>query len=457
MRDSKNTLTSGSIYLPLIRFMLPVILATFLQALYGAVDLIVIGQFISTDPLVTQNATAAVGTGSMIMVLITYIISGLTMGVTVTLGKCIGANDRAGATRTVGAAIGVFAVFADVLTIIMELGAPLFAKWMNAPDVELTVQYVRICSAGLIFITAYNATSGLFRGIGNSALPLVFVAVASVVNIVLDLLLVCVIPLGVSGVAIATVTAQAVSVLLSLLVMGKTKLPFDVSFKTIRFHKKETGLILGTGVPLALQDFLTNLSFVVINSVANHLGSDPAAWAAIASGYSVDNKLTTFMMILPTAFLQSMSVFTAQNMGARQPERIQKGLRYMTCTALMVGLLLALICFFGGELLASIFINDQASILYAAQYLKGFAADMLVGCTVLMLLGYFNGSGHSKFVMLQGLFSAFCVRIPVVLFLSAQADVTLVHLGLGCAAASYSSLLLCVAFLLFHRRSKTMK
>lgn len=379
------------------------------------------------------------------------------MGATVTLGKYIGAEGREGATRTVGAAIGVFAVFAVVLTVIMELGAPLFARWMNAPDVDLTVQYVRICSAGLIFITAYNATSGLFRGIGNSVLPLIFAAVASVVNIVLDMLLVCVIPLGVSGVAIATVTAQAVSVLLSLLVMRKTELPFDVSLKTIRFHRRETGFILGTGIPLALQDFLTNLSFVVINSVANHLGSDPAAWSAIASGYSVDNKLTTFMMILPTAFLQSMSVFTAQNIGAGKPERIRKGLRYMTCTAMGAGLLLALTCFFGGELLSSVFTNDRASILYATQYLKGFAADMLVSCTVLMLLGYFNGSGHSKFVMLQGLFSAFCVRIPVVLFLSTQSDVTLVHLGLGCAAASYSSLLLCVGFFALLHRQRTIR
>lgn len=129
----------------------------------------------------------------------------------------------------------------------------------------------------------------------------------------------------------------------------------------------------------------------------------------------------------------------------------------MTCTALAAGLVLACTCFFGGELLASVFTNDQASILYAAQYLKGFAADMLVGCTVLMLLGYCNGSGHSKFVMLQGLFGAFCVRIPVVLLLGTLSDVTLVHLGLGCAAASYSSLLLCVGFFVFRYRSKTMK
>lgn len=219
-----------------------------------------------------------------------------------------------------------------------------------------------------------------------------------------------------------------------------------MNFKKIRFHAKETKLILGTGIPLAAQDFLTNISFVVINSVANSLGSDPTVWTAIASGYSVDNKLTTFMMILPVAFLQSMSVFTAQNIGAKKPERIRKGFRYMIFTTAGAGALLAVLCFFGGGMLASIFTNDAETIMYAAQYLKGFAADMLVGCTVLMMLGYFNGSGHSTFVMFQGLFSAFCIRIPAVLLLSKMANVTLVHLGLGCAAASYSSLIICIVF-----------
>lgn len=457
MSESQNPLTSGPIYKPMMKFMLPVMFATFLQALYGAVDLLVIGRFVSTDPLIIQNATAAVGIGSMIMVLITYIISGLTMGVTVTLGRFIGANKREGATRTVSSAIGIFVIFAIALTMVMELGAPLFAQWMHVPDVNLTVQYLRICSAGLIFITAYNAIGGLFRGIGNSKLPLVFVAIASVVNVILDLLLVCVFHMGVSGVAIATITAQAVSVIMSFVIMRKMELPFDVSFGKLRFYAEETKAILGTGIPLAAQDFLTNISFVVINSVANHLGSDPTAWAAIASGYSVDNKLTTFMMILPVAFLQSMSVFTAQNIGAKKPERIRKGFRYMVYTTLGAGVFLAALCFFGGGMLASIFTNDTQSILYAAQYLKGFAADMLIGCTMLMMLGYFNGTGHSTFVMFQGLFSAFCIRIPVVLVLSKMANVTPVHLGLGCAAASYSSLIICVVFFIICKQRKRIR
>lgn len=150
------------------------------------------------------------------------------------------------------------------------------------------------------------------------------------------------------------------------------------------------------------------------------------------------------MMIMPVAFLQSMSVFTAQNIGAGNTERIKTGFRYMMLTAIGVGIALAALCFFGGGALASVFTKDPDSIMYAAQYMKGFAADMLAGCCVLLMLGYFNGSGHSTFVMIQGLFSAFCIRIPAVLLLNRLPGVTLIHLGLGCAAATYSSLIICI-------------
>ena len=224
--------------------------------------------------------------------------------------------------------------------------------------------------------------------------------------------------MGVAGVAISTITAQAVSVVLSLVVMTRIELPFELSLKTVRIWKAETGSILVTGIPLALQDLLTNLSFIVINAVANKLGPDAALWPAIAAGYSVDNKITTFMMILPSAFLQSMSVFVAQNTGAGKLGRIRKGFGYMVPTTLGTGLLLAALCFFGGSGLARISATDAATIYYAAEYLKGFAGDMLIGCLVLMMLGYFNGEGHSTFVMLQGLsahlpcesrLSCFCV------------------------------------------------
>lgn len=453
----KSTLTSGAIYGPLLKFMLPVMAATFLQAMYSAVDLLVIGQFVSTDATITQNATSAVGTGGMIMTLITYVIQGLITGITVTLGRFIGAKDRDGATRTVGSAICIFAVMGVGLTVIMEIGAPYFARWMNAPDVEMCTLYLRICGGGLIFITAYNGISGLFKGIGNSNLPLVFVGIACVVNIALDLILVVVVGLGVAGVAIATISAQAVSVVLSLIIIARKKLPFDVNKKSIRFHPGETKSILLAGCPLAAQDFLTNFSFVVINSVANHLGSDSTVWSAIASGYSVDNKLTAFMMAIPVAFLQTMPVFTSQNVEAKRPDRIKKGLRYMIFTALGAGILLSLLCYFGGSTMASIFTSDKDSIYYAAQYLKGYAADAVVACLLLMITGYFSGQGHSTFSMIQGLIGAFCVRIPIILAISRMANATLFQIGFFGAMATYAQLIICICFYFYIRKKDLRK
>ncbi len=269
-------------------------------------------------------------------------------------------------------------------------------------------------------------------------------------------MLVIVAGLGVAGVAIATISAQAVSVALSLIIISRKQLPFDVSKKSVRFHPGETKSILLAGVPLATQDFLTNFSFVVINSVANQLGSDPSVWSAIASGYSVDNKLTVFTMAIPVAFLQSMSVFTAQNVGAKQPERIKKGLRHMILTAIGAGALLSLLCYFGGSAMAGIFTADAQSIYYAAQYLKGYAADALIACLLLMITGYFNGQGHSTFSMTQGLIGAFCVRIPIILAISRMADATLFQIGFFGAMATYAQLIICICFY-FYIRKKDLK
>jgi putative MATE family efflux protein len=380
------------------------------------------------------------------MTLITFVISGLTMGVTVALGKRIGQGDRQAASKVVGSAICIFIVLAILLTVVMEIFAPVFSKWMNAPSVEMTSLYIRICSAGLIFITAYNAISGIFRGIGNSKLPLLFVAVACVINIVLDIVLVYVCQTGVAGVAVATISAQAVSVILSIVATFKITLPFDIKLKNIRFWKEETCDILKKGVPLALQDLLTNLSFVVINAVANKLGSDESLWAAIAAGYSVDNKLSSFIMVIPSAFLQSMSVFVAQNYGAKKYDRIKKSLVYMLLTAAGVGICLSLFAFFGGELLAKIFTNDKQTIYFAAQYLKGFALDCLISCATLTFLGFFNGLGHSAFVMIQGLIGAFAVRIPVVLIMGDMPNAGMVGLGLASSTATCAMLILGVVF-----------
>jgi Na+-driven multidrug efflux pump len=328
----------------------------------------------------------------------------------------------------------------------MEIFAPIFAKAMQAPSVSLTVLYLRVCSAGLLAITAYNVISGLFRGSGNSKLPLVFVAIACFANIILDLITVAVFHMGVAGVAFSTIFAQLISVVFSVVAIKKMDLPFDFGISYVKLWKGITSQILKAGIPLSLQDFLTNMSFVVINGVANGLGSDPSKWSAIAAGYSVDNKITVFLMIVPCAFLQAMAVFTAQNYGAERRDRISKALKYMVATTAAAGIILACLAIFGGNILATIFTSNQETVTYAAMYLKGFSLDCLFGSLLLMLLGFFNGMGHSNFVMIQGLVGAFVIRIPVILAIGTMANANLTMLGLGSASATCGGLILCMLY-----------
>ncbi|MDP4110083.1 MAG: MATE family efflux transporter, partial [Bacillota bacterium] len=260
--------TEGKILGPLIKFTIPILLSIFLQAMYGAVDLLIVGQFGDASSI------SAVATGSQVMQMVTGIISGLTTGITVLIGRRIGEKRPDAAAKTVGASFFLFAVIASAFTLIMLIGSRFFMKLMNAPAeaYDKAVTYVMICSAGIIFISAYNVLSGVFRGVGNSKLPLIFVSIACVTNIIGDLVLVGLFKLDAAGAAIATVFAQAVSAALSLAIVKKNGLPFAFSKACFRFNKTEVRAILKLGAPIALEDALISVSFLIITSIINSLG-----------------------------------------------------------------------------------------------------------------------------------------------------------------------------------------
>ena len=257
--NNKQDFTQGSIFGKMIQFMFPILGALVLQAMYGAVDMLVVGHF------GTNAGISAVSTGSSIMNLLTFVLNALATGVTILLGKYLGEkrNDQIGSL--IGNAISFFLILAAILSVVLILFARPIAVLMQAPEeaVALTAQYIRICGIGFLFVVFYNLISCIFRGLGNSQLPLLFVAIACVVNIVGDLLLIAVFHLNVAGAAIATIAAQAVSVILSLVIIRRQKLPFLFSLKDIRFGKK-TKAFVKVGAPLALQELLTNLTFLAL-------------------------------------------------------------------------------------------------------------------------------------------------------------------------------------------------
>src|SRR5574344_1215921 len=266
--SEQNTFVSGPIYRPLITFALPVLLALFLQAMYGGVDLLVVGQFATTADV------SGVATGSMLMTTLTNAITGLAMGITILVGQAIGRNDPDDAGRTIGSGISLFFVISAVLTVGTVFGAEPLARLMHAPAEALgqTAAYIRICGAGAVFISAYNVLGSIFRGIGDSNMPLITVAIACVLNIFGDLLFVAVFHLGTAGAAIATVLSQAVSVLVSVLIIRKRRLPFAFSLKQVRFDTHMTARILKMGIPVALQDLLVGISFMIIQMIVNAMG-----------------------------------------------------------------------------------------------------------------------------------------------------------------------------------------
>ena len=285
--ETEQTFTRGPILSTLLKFALPVLLALLLQAMYGAVDLQVVGKF------GTAADISAVSTGSQIMQTVTIVITGLAMGITVLLGQKIGEDRPEEAGAAVGSGICLFLVVAVAATVALELAAPQLAMLMHAPAdaFDGTVEYVRICSGGAVFIVAYNLLGSIFRGIGDSRVSLITVLIACILNIGGDLLLVGGFGLNVAGAAIATVFAQAMSVALSLLLIRGKHLAFILRRQDIRFDGAIIGRILKLGSPVALQDLLVNITFLVIIAIANSMGTIPSA------GVGVAEKLCAFVML----------------------------------------------------------------------------------------------------------------------------------------------------------------
>lgn len=447
MKRTQN-FTEGRIFAPLISFALPVLMALFLQTMYGAVDLLIVGQFGGN---LADVYVSAVSTGSQLMQSITVVITGLAMGLTVFVGNRIGAGEKQEAGKIIGSGIGLFGIVAVALTVMTVITAPLLAQVMHAPEkaFDATVSYIVICSAGSVFIVSYNLVGSIFRGIGDSKMPLITVAIACVLNIGGDLLFVAGFGMGAAGAAIATVLAQAISVLLSLFIIRRRELPFVFSIKDIRLNGAYIKKILRLGIPIALQDLLVSISFLAIIAIVNSLGLTESA------GVGVAEKLCGFLMLVASSYMQSMSAFVAQNIGADKPERARKALWCGIASSLAVGIIMGYFTFFHGNILAGIFAKDTEIIMAAADYLKAYAIDCLLTSFLFCFIGYFNGCGSTTFVMLQGIIGAFGVRLPVSWLMSKQAEVSLFHIGLATPASTVVQIVLCgIYFVILLRRQK---
>ena len=443
MSSDKNNFTEGNILKKLSLFMLPVLGALILQAAYSAVDLLVVGRFGSTAGL------SAVSTGSQLMNLVTFMVTQLAMGATVLIARYLGEKKPERIGAVLGGATVVFAILATVLFVLLVFFAHPIAVLMQAPSeaLGLTTRYVRICGMGIFFIVAYNMLAAIFRGLGDSKSPLLFVLVACLINIAGDLLFVAGFKMDAAGAAIATIMAQAVSVVLAIVILLKKDLPFTLKKSDFRLNP-QCRKFLQVGLPLALQEVLTQASFLALCAFVNRLG------LTASSGYGVASKIVSFAMLIPSALMQSMASFVAQNVGASKPKRAKQAMFTGMGIGLVFGCAVFALVMLKGDVLAGIFSTDAEVVQKGFEYLKGFAPETILTAILFSMLGYFNGNNKTVFVMIQGLVQTLLVRLPMSYLMSIQPNASLTKIGLAAPVSTLVGVLLNTAFYLYFTHSQ---
>ena len=445
----EKNLTTGSVFKNVVLFSLPYLLSYFLQTLYGMADLFIIGQFEGVA------STTAVSIGSQVMHMLTVMIVGLAMGTTVCIGQAVGAGDRKRAAQDIGNTATLFMAVSAALTVLLLLLVRPIVSVMSTPEeaVSGTAAYLTICFIGIPFITAYNILSSVFRGLGDSKSPMYFIAVACAANIGLDYLFMGVFRLGPAGAALGTTVSQAISVLVSLLVILKRKSsvlqPSD--FKPCR---PVMGKLLKIGIPIALQDGFIQISFITITIIANRRGLADAAAVGIVE------KIMSFLFLIPSSMLSTVSALGAQNIGAGKPERAIRTLRCAVLLAASVSFVIAVGVQFIAEDVIALFTDasraDGAEVIrLGGQYLRGYVWDSFFAGLQFSFSGYFCAIGRSGLSFLHNALSIVCIRIPGAYFASARFADTLFPMGLASAMGSLFSDVVCL--IMFARLARSAK
>lgn len=435
----QRNLTTGSVWKNVARFSLPYLLSYFLQTMYGMADLFIIGQYGSVAD------TTAVSVGSQVMHMITVMIVGLTMGATVSIGQAVGAGNDDDTAAGVGSAAALFAALSIALTALLLLFVrPIVAATSTpAQAVEGTVRYLTICFIGIPFITAYNVLASILRGLGDSKSPMAFIAVACAANIALDYLFIGAMQMGPAGAALGTTLSQAISVAVALAVILRRKGHAFARRDALRPQKNVISRILKIGAPIALQDGLIQIAFILITVIANRRGLTDAAAVGIVE------KVISFLFLVPSSMLSTVSALGAQNIGAQKPERARQTLHCAIIMAAGFGLIVAVSMQFLSERVVALFTDtaqaDGADVVrLGGQYLRGYVWDCVFAGLHFSFSGYFCACGRSGLSFLHNIVAIALVRVPGVYLMSQRFPDTLFPMGLATAMGSMVSVAVCV-------------
>lgn len=444
MNSLEKNLTNGSVLKNIAYFSLPYLLSYFLQTLYGLADLFIIGQFEGVA------STTAVSIGSQVMHMLTVMIVGLAMGSTVCIGQAVGAGDKKHTSAAIGNTVTLFMLLSVVITaLLLALVRPIVSVMSTpAEAADGTRAYLTICFIGIPFITAYNIISSIFRGLGDSKSPMIFIAVACAANIALDYIFIGAMGLGPAGAALGTTLSQAISVVFSLVVILRRKSGISLERRDLHPQRDTMGRLLRIGVPVAAQDGLIQIAFIVITVIANRRGLDAAAAVGIVE------KIISFVFLVPSSMLSTVSALCAQNIGAGKQARAEQTLRYAVIIAVSFGIIIALLTQFISEQAVGLFTPDTVVIMLGGQYLRGYIWDALFAGIHFCFSGYFCACGRSEISFIHNISAIALVRIPGVYLTSKLFPDTLFPMGLATAAGSLLSVIICIiAFALLKKHS----
>ena len=440
-------LTKGSVAKTLVRFTVPFLLSNVLHTLYSLVDMRIVGRYADATQI------SAVSIGAAVMMLVNGLIMGLGTGSTVLVGQAIGSRREKDEKETISTVFAVFPLFALLLLAIGQILVPTLLRMLNTPPEawDGAIAYLRICFIGLIFTGFFFAIAAVLRAMGDSKGPMIFVAISCVCNIFGDLLCVRTLHMGAAGAALATSVSQGLSVLIGYLYLRRRNFPFDFKPKSFRIYKNRLKNLVRIGAPTALQETMTNISFLVLEGIINTMGY--IATAAVG----VSDRVFNVAIIPGIAFSSAISAMVAQNTGAGEYKRGRECLRVGLMIALGISILIfALLALFPASIIG-IFTKDAAVISAGVDYMTFFKYDCMLFTLAFCVNGYINGTGHTRYTMIVNLVASFAVRLPLIWFISRMPGATLYHISFGLPSASLVQFLVGLAFLLFAKSEREKK
>lgn len=401
MSRKSNLITEGVIWKQLVLFSIPLLIGNLFQQLYNTVDSIIVGNFVGSQAL------AAVGASTPIINLLVGFFMGIATGAGIIISQFFGAHDESRLKSSIHTSFALSIWFGIFLTVSGIIFSPYILRLMGAPaDVfDDSVLYLRIYFLGSLFLLLYNMGAGVLRAIGDSKRPLYYLCLSSVINIILDVVFVVGFKMGVAGVALATLIAQAVSAILLMIQLMRSKESYSVHLKAMKVDKFIIREIIIVGIPTGLQQVIVSLSNAIVQSSINSFGSDAIA------GCSAYLKLDGFMILPIMSFSMAATTFTGQNLGAKQYGRIYKGMRTsLSITTIYTVLACLLMYFFGAETLR-IFTQDENVLHYGRVMLDTIVPAYLSLALMQSLVGTVRGAGKTMITMIMSILSLCVVRV----------------------------------------------